>query len=84
MTTDQHIWRLWAEKLHRWGLGEMAASMMEAAGPVMLLGAQVIYLSQPFLGKSLPQGHLAAAARLLEEPERVRSFAAMLREDARP
>jgi hypothetical protein len=81
MTTDQHIWRLWAEKLHRWGLGEIAASFLDAAGPMAYIGAQGIYLSQPLLGDSLPQGHLAAAARLCEEPEAMRAFTNLLRED---
>jgi hypothetical protein len=80
MKTDQHIWQVWAQNLHRWGLKEWTASFLEAAGPFTLLGAQLIYLGQPLLGQFLPWRHLAALANLLEEPAQTQSFVVLLRE----
>jgi hypothetical protein len=84
MDSNQHIWRVWAENAHRWGLSNWAASLLEAAGPLSLVGAQAIYLTQPVLSSFLPENQVNALAQLLEEPALVRSFAAMLREDSLP
>ena len=81
MDSDQHIWQAWAEKLHRWGLGSLVATFLEAAGPLTTIGAQVVYLTQPFLNFALRYDHIEALASLLEEPERTRTFAAFLREE---
>ena len=80
MDTDQHLWRAWVTALSRWGLQDWVASMLESAGPLTILGAQVVYITQPFLSLALPEGHLAAVARLLEEPAHTRAFTALLRE----
>ena len=56
------------------------ASLLEVAGPITLLGAQVVYISQPFFSHSGAKTHLAALAELLEEPETTRSFIKFLRE----
>jgi hypothetical protein len=58
----------------------MAASILEAAGPFTLVGAQAVYLFQPLLSSFLPDGHLTALAELLEQPDQARAFAEMLRE----
>lgn len=81
MESDQQIWQAWAEKLHRWGLGNWVATFLEAAGPLTTIGAQVVYLSQPFLNIALRYDHIEALASMLEEPERAKTFAALLRED---
>jgi hypothetical protein len=81
MNSDQQIWQAWADKLHRWGLGYWVASLLEAAGPLTTIGAQVVYLSQPFLNLALQHHHINALASMLEEPERMKMFAAFLREE---
>lgn len=81
MYSDQQIWRTWAEKLHRWGLGEWVASFLEAAGSLTPIGAQLLYVSQPFLDFAWPESHIEALAEMLEEPEKVRVFAAYLRQE---
>lgn len=81
MNEDQHIWQVWADKLHRWGLKDWTAAFLEAAGPLNLLGAQAIYLGQPLLDRTLPEGHLEALASLLEDTEQAHTFAAFLREE---
>jgi hypothetical protein len=81
MQSDRHIWQDWAHKLHSWGLGDWVASLLEAAGPLTLLGAQVIYLGQPFLGQVAPESRIGALVELFEEPEATRSFIDYLREE---
>lgn len=82
MELNQHIWRVWVEKAHRWGFEDEIATLLEAAGPLTALGAQMIYLAQPFLSPVLPNNHLDQLAELLERPEQTRAFAALLREGA--
>jgi hypothetical protein len=80
MNDDQHIWHVWAEFLQRWGINHWVADALEAAGPLSILGAQVVYLAQPVLNDALPENHLAALAGVLEDRARSRAFAAYLRE----
>jgi hypothetical protein len=80
MDLENRFWQSWAENLHRWGIKDWVATLLEAAGPLGLLGAQAIYLSQPLLGTLVPANHLSALARMLEEPSQVKSFATFLRE----
>lgn len=57
------------------------ASFLEAAGPLTLIGAQLIYLGQPLLGQAAHENRVEALVRLFEEPEATRSFINYLRED---
>ncbi len=84
MNADQHMWRVWASAIRQWGLQNWVATMLEAAGPVTILGAQVVYFGQPLLGLALPKGHLEAVARMLEEPTHTRAFVDLLREASTP
>ncbi|MEW5872403.1 MAG: hypothetical protein AB1894_24275 [Chloroflexota bacterium] len=59
-------------------------TMLEAAGPLAILGAQAVYMGQPILGLALPKGHLEAVARMLEEPESTQAFVELLREAPSP
>lgn len=57
------------------------ASLLEAAGPLTVLGAQIIFLGEPLLGPAVPQNRIDALVKLFEEPEATRSFIEYLRED---
>lgn len=81
MVKYPYIWRNWASRLHSWGLNSLAASFLEAAGPLTMIGAQVIYVSQPILGAFIPKHHLEALADILEEPEHTRMFAQYLQRE---
>ncbi|MBM3145637.1 MAG: hypothetical protein FJ010_11850 [Chloroflexi bacterium] len=80
MNDNQHIWQAWADTLHRWGVGDLVAVILDATGPLNLLGAQVVYLSQPFFNQVLPEGHWDALADVLENPTRTQAFTAFLRQ----
>jgi hypothetical protein len=75
------LWQKWAQSLRHLGLGDLAASLLEASGSLNVLNAQLIYVSQPVLGLILPEDDLITLARTLEEPERVRDFVSLIREE---
>lgn len=79
MNFDRQIWDQWAESLHRWGLQDFAASLLESAGPLTIVGAQVVYILQPFFGEGRLLNSLRSLANLLEQPEQVRDFVQHLR-----
>ena len=80
MASNQHIWQIWAHNLHRWGLAEWVATLLEAAGPLTLIAAQVVYMAQPLANRAAPEGHLQALAELLEDTKTTHRFTAYLRE----
>jgi len=81
MDTNHHIWRVWTISLHRWGLQNLVASFLEAAGPLALIGAQVVYVGQPILDSIVPSVHLRALAGVLEDDSQRQAFVACLREE---
>lgn len=80
MNFDRHIWEGWAKSLHRWGVKNLAASLLEALGPLAVFGAQVVYILQPFAGRTSSRDHLHVLAEMLEQPEQRQSFVRYLRE----
>jgi hypothetical protein len=81
MNFDRQMWSRWAKLLHRWGIRDFAASILEAAGPLTIVGAQLVYMLQPFMGREFSGGTLDALANLLEQPDQVRDFVSFLREE---
>jgi hypothetical protein len=59
---------------------DFAASFLEAAGPLTLLGAQVVYISQPFFEGLDQEGHMKALADMLEDTTKTNAFIEYLRE----
>jgi hypothetical protein len=74
MTGEQQIWQSWARTIHKWGLANLVAAVLESAGPISLLGAQIVYISQPLLQPVAGPGRLQALAGLLEDPQQTRAF----------
>lgn len=72
---SQTAWSQWAESLRRLKLDGLVAWLLEAGAPFTLLGAQAVYMSQPFLGGK----QLTVLAHMLEEEEESRAFARYLR-----
>ena len=68
-------WSQWAESLRRFKLDGLASWLLEAGSPLTLLGAQTLYISQPFVGGN----KLESIAHMLEEEEETQAFAHYLR-----
>ena len=68
-------WSQWAESLRRFKLDGLASWLLEAGSPLTFLGAQALYISQPFVsGKQVE-----SIAHMLEEEEETQAFAHYLR-----
>ena len=80
MSADRQNWDIWTNALRRWGLHNLVATLLEALGPLTVLGAQVVYLLQPLLNNLVPQSQLETLANLLEDPIQTHAFASLLRE----
>lgn len=80
MQADRTYWSAWVRFLHRWGVSEMFAALLESTGPLKLLFAQVVYLGQPLFSSGTTQKWQAFAS-LLENEAESRSFAAFIREE---
>ena len=68
-------WSKWAESLRSLKLDGLAAWVLEAAGPLTILGAQAVYLTQPFIGGKQSR----SLASMLEEDEETQAFIRYLR-----
>jgi hypothetical protein len=73
-------WTRWVEALENWGLRDFTAWVLEAAGPLSLLGAQFLYMGQPFLRPLVSADGLGALAQILEDHEERQAFVGFLRE----
>ena len=60
------------------------ASLLDAVGPLSILGAQFVYVGQPVLSLWINDRQLEVFARLLEEPTKVQRFVTYLREVPAP
>ena len=74
-------WPVWAEFLRQRGLDNLAAFILEAAGPLTVLGAQALYLSGPLLRPAMTDTQRDALADMLENRGEALAFATFLREE---
>jgi hypothetical protein len=74
--------RQFSDRMIEWlqalGLAEFAAAVLEAAGPLNILGAQAIFMIEPLV--SAPRSALGELAQELEDPLRVEDLVRRLRE----
>lgn len=78
MNSERAYWPNWMDSLRRHGLAELAAWILEVAGPLNILGAQALYFSEPFVPLSTGNG-LRALADMLEQEDETRAFASLLK-----
>lgn len=78
MDSSRAYWPIWTGFLRRQGLTGLVAWFLEASGPLNILGAQLLYLGQPFAPTSANQG-LRALANLLEQEDEAKAFIALLK-----
>jgi len=81
MDLDQSDWSIWAQKLHRWGLADLASFILQVGAPLSILAAQLIYMSQPFLRQTFTEKQFLSLAQIFENREQSQSFASYLREE---
>jgi hypothetical protein len=86
MQTDHLIemrtsWLPWAKFLRQRGLEGLVAWVLEAAGPLTVIGAQALYLGSPLLRPAWSNRQIDALAGLLEDHNEAMAFAAFLREE---
>ena len=78
MSSLRANWPEWTEALRRRGLDGFAAWLLEAGGPINIIGAQLLYIGQPFISPQANQG-FQALVNLLEEEDEARAFTALLK-----
>jgi hypothetical protein len=68
-------WSQWAESLRRFKLDGLTSWFLEAGAPLTVLGAQALYIGQPFAGGK----GLESIAHMLENEEETQAFIRYLR-----
>lgn len=70
-----------AEWLSRNGWGEIATLILDSVGPFRTLGAQVMYMIEPFIGGKVNIAHDLAV--ILEDQKKVDDLISKLSDEAR-
>lgn len=68
-------WPQWVETLRRFKMDGFASWLLDAGAPLTVLGAQVLYLGQPFVSGE----KFNALAHMLEEESETQAFVRYLR-----
>jgi hypothetical protein len=69
----------WIKTLYNLRLQHLTATFLEALGPMNLLGAQLVYLSQPVLSPFISKDQSQDFAKILEDPSETALFIEALR-----
>ncbi|MBS3752475.1 MAG: hypothetical protein KGY46_03685 [Anaerolineales bacterium] len=72
-------WDKLSGNLHKWGLHHVTAALIEALGPLGMVGAQIMYLSEPILSTFIPAQTASDLASILEDPDKTQGFVQALR-----
>jgi hypothetical protein len=80
MSENQPVWNTWALALQHWGINREIASILETAGSLSVLLAQLIYLTQPLLCGVIPSQSVNTCAKMLENPSIRHEFITVLKE----
>ena len=75
------VMQQWASRLQQWRMHQIAAALLEASGPLKIIGAQLVFISQPLFSGLLSSERLDLLAGILEEPEKTSTFVQYLREE---
>lgn len=74
------IWQHWADRLHMWGISGFAVAFLEAAGPLRIFAAQMVYLGQPIMQTWFAPQTFQALLSIFEDDQQAESFISILRE----
>lgn len=69
----------YARKIRRLGLGNFTIALIDALKPLAIVGAQVVYVLDPFVGAS--DGRLVTFGQILEDPDQTAILLDHLREE---
>jgi hypothetical protein len=72
-------WHNWAETLRRFKLDGLVSWLLEAGAPLNVLGAQALYVSQPFVGGK----QIGSIAKMLENEDETQAFVYFLRDEVK-
>lgn len=81
MNNDQKYWRSWAEALHQWGIADWVATILDSAGPLSTIAAQLVYISQPLIANSRTDEQFETLAAMLEDDDQLKQFVILVREE---
>jgi hypothetical protein len=70
----------WVEAIRSRGLGQVMDSALDVLGPLGLLGAQLMWVAQPLLGRVISREALGDLAEILERPGGIEQLRAWLEE----
>jgi hypothetical protein len=82
MLEDRSFWFSWATFLKKKGAKDLAITLLEGAGPLRILAAQLLYAGMPFVGLSSSPNQMQALADMLDNGQKTASFISFLREEA--
>jgi hypothetical protein len=68
-------WSQWVETLRRFKVDGLTSWLLEAGSPLAVIGAQALYVTEPFVGGKT----LKAVAQMLEEESELQAFLHTLR-----
>jgi len=69
----------WIKTLYKMRLQNLTATILEALGPMNIIGAQLVYLTQPVLSPFFNSDQSQDIAKILEDPSETASFIKALR-----
>jgi hypothetical protein len=69
----------WIKTLYKLRLQNLTATILEALGPMNILGAQLVYLTQPVLSPFITSDQSQEFAKILEDPSETALFIKALR-----
>ena len=69
----------WIKTLYKLRLQNLTATILEALGPMNILGAQLVYLTQPVLSSFITSEQSQEFAKILEDPSETALFIKALR-----
>jgi hypothetical protein len=74
MNERRHLWQPWVDSMYKWGINDLIASFLEAAGPLNILVAQAIYMGKPLVVGQQLNHSLATLADMLENSQQTQAF----------
>lgn len=81
MQDSRGYWPRWARLLQNTGVTGLAASLLEGAGSLRYVAAQLVHASTPFFGSPEASGQWRALATMLEDREALQQFITFLKEE---